>query len=111
MWVSYRLSMDILNKEKKDAPTPPEGKNFWATIGLIAVADISMSLDNILAIAGIARNNPFIMVIGLILSIACLAVASKVVSGLLEKFTWLNWAGVGLIGIIAVELIFGFKAV
>lgn len=111
-WVAYKLGRSIYKQTEPGAPPPiPQGKALLATIGIIAVADISMSLDNVLAVAGIARHNPFVMVLGLIFSIACLAYASKLVSGLLEKFKWLNWAGVGLIIVVALELVFGIKAI
>ncbi len=96
-------------KDKKSKTK--QGKTFWTTIGIIALADVSMSLDNILAVAGLARNNPFIMTIGLICSIAFVALGAKIVSTVLEKHKWLNWVGIALIGIVAFELVFGIKAV
>lgn len=110
-WVAYKLGNDLFEKTEKKEPKLPEGKTFWATIGLIAVADISMSLDNVLAIAGIARNNPLTMVIGLVLSIALVAFAARFLADLLEKFKWLNWVGVGLIIAVAIDLVLGFQAV
>jgi YjbE family integral membrane protein len=109
-WVAYRLGNTIFHKDTKDQEPPKAGKDFLSTIGLIAIADVSMSLDNVLAVAGIARNNPIIMVIGLVLSIAFVGVASKIMADLLEKFKWLNWVGVGLIVMVATELIVGIKA-
>lgn len=109
-WVAYKLAKDILIDEA-DGDEPKQGKSLWSTVGLITVADISMSLDNVLAVAGIARNNPFIMVIGLIISIACLGYAAKLVTGLLDRFPWLRWLGVGLIVLIAVELVLGIQAI
>jgi YjbE family integral membrane protein len=110
LWVAFKLGKDILLKEK-EAKEVPQGKDLLSAIGLIVVADVSMSLDNILAIAGIARNNPFIMVLGLIISIACVAYGAKIVSGLLERFRWLNWVGVGLIAMVAIELVFGMQTI
>jgi predicted tellurium resistance membrane protein TerC len=86
-------------------------KKLLPAIGMIIIADVSMSLDNVLAVAGIARHNPFIMTLGLIVSIACVAYASKIVSELLDKFKWLNWVGVGLITMVALELVLGIQAV
>lgn len=111
LWVAYRLGKDILAKEKseaKDAPKP-KSESLWAIVWVIAVADISMSLDNVLAVAAVARNNPFILVVGLVASIACVALCAKFASGLLEKFKWLNWVGVGLIVVIAAELVAGIQ--
>lgn len=108
-WVAFRLGKGILTKESK--PEAKQGTELWSTITLIAVADVSMSLDNVLAVAGVARNNPVILVIGLIVSIACLGYGAKILSGLLERFQWLNWAGVVLIVVIAVDLLCGFQAI
>lgn len=112
-WVAFKLGKTILFKESDEEKPGKvrQGKDLWSTIALIAVADISMSLDNVLAVAGIARNNPFVMVLGLIVSIACVAYGAKIMAGLLERFKWLNWVGVGLISAIALELVFGVQAV
>jgi predicted tellurium resistance membrane protein TerC len=110
--VAFKLGKDIVAKgDDKEPGSVRQGKDFLSAIGLIAIADISMSLDNVLAVAGIARNNPVILVFGLIVSIACLGFGAKIVSGLLERWKWLNWAGVGLITAIAVELVFGVHAI
>jgi YjbE family integral membrane protein len=112
LWVAFKLGKDIVAKgDDKEPGSVRQGKDFLSAIGLIAIADISMSLDNVLAVAGIARNNPVILVFGLIVSIACLGFGAKIVSGLLERWKWLNWAGVGLITAIAVELVFGVHAI
>lgn len=113
IFVDGKLIQGILNdrmdcaEEKKP---PKGGKTFWSTLGIIALADISMSLDNILAVAATARNNPVIMTLGLICSIAFVALGAKIVSSLLEKWKWLNWAGVVLIAMVSLELILGVKA-
>lgn len=107
LWVAYRLG----KFSKKETKTVRQGNDLLGAVGLIVLADVSMSLDNVLAVAGIARNNPLIMVLGLVVSIACVAIGAKIVSGLLERFKWLNWVGVGLIVMIALELIFGVQSV
>lgn len=111
LWVAYKLGRSILIDAGDGDDAPKQGKDLWSTITLIAIADISMSLDNVLAVAGVARNNPFILVLGLIVSIGCLGYGAKVMAGLLERFSWLNWAGVVLITVVAVELIFGIQTI
>lgn len=87
------------------AKEPKQGKTFWNTIGIIALSDISMSLDNILAVAGVARNHPVIMSLGLICSIAFVGFGAKLASSLLEKWKFLNWVAFVLILFVALELI------
>lgn len=106
-WVAYKLGKDIYTKGNKETKVR-QSTNLLSTIGVIAVADISMSLDNVLAVASIARNNPIILVLGLIISIACLGFGAKLLAGLMERWTWATWAGVALIGMIAFELVLGF---
>lgn len=113
LWVIYKLVKDILAEKKEEEGSAPEKprKSLLSTIGIIAAADISMSLDNVLAVAALARNNPFILVIGLVTSIALLGFGAKLVSKLLEKWPWLSWVGAALIFVIALELIFGVRTV
>jgi len=72
----------------------------------IVVADISMSLDNVLAIAGAAREHPFILVFGLLLSITLMGVAADWISGLLQKHRWIAYAGLAIILYVAGEMIY-----
>lgn len=111
LWVAFRLGRDVLKHKDREPGAVHQGKDFLTAIGLIAVADISMSLDNVLAVAGIARNNPVMLVFGLVVSIACVGFGAKIVSGLLERWKWLNWAGVALIAVVALELVFGVHGV
>lgn len=111
-WVAYKLGKAILFKDSLEESVPTsKGNTLLSIIWVIAIADISMSLDNVLAVAGVARHNPFILVLGLITSIACVGLGAKLVSGLLERWHWLNWVGVSLIIIIATELVIGIQSV
>jgi YjbE family integral membrane protein len=111
--VAYKLAEEILDGDdhKGAERSKKQGKTLLSIIWLIAIADISMSLDNVLAVAGVARNNPLILVMGLIASIACVGLGAKLVSRWMEKWHWLNWVGVSLIVIVAFELVFGIQAV
>lgn len=112
LWVAYKLLMEILKGDEDEEKGPPKrkGDDLLSTMLIIAVADVSMSLDNILAVSALARNNPAILVFGLVVSITCMAFAAKLASKLLASYKWLNWVGFGLIIIIAFELIFGIKS-
>lgn len=87
-------------EEHKEAPTA-----FWPAMIAIAAADVSMSLDNVLAVAGAAREHPVIMVIGLVLSVILMGVGANLVAKLIDRFKWIAWAGLVLILAVAVRMI------
>ena len=76
----------------------------------IVLADLSMSLDNVLAVAGVARDHPFVLVVGLVLSIALMGVASTYVARLLDRAFWLSWVGLGIITLVALRMIWDGSA-
>jgi len=71
----------------------------------VAVADISMSLDNVLAVAGAARDHPYIMIFGLVLSIALMAVAAQLIARLIDRYRWIAYVGLIIVLIVAVRMI------
>src|SRR5262249_8461652 len=88
-------------------PAPARGvKTLPAALLQIVVADVSMSLDNVLAVAGTARHQPFILVIGLVLSVALMGVAATVIAGLLRRFPWISYLGIILIAWVAATMIY-----
>lgn len=80
-------------------------KTFGQAALQILIADVSMSLDNVLAVAGAAREHPYVMVFGLILSVALMGVAANYIAGLLQKHRWIAYAGLAIILYVAVEMI------
>jgi YjbE family integral membrane protein len=83
----------------------PQGKTLKAAVWQIIIADISMSLDNVLAVAGAAREHPWIMAGGLILSIALMGVAATFIARLLDRYRWLAWVGLIVIVYVALSMI------
>jgi YjbE family integral membrane protein len=81
-------------------------KTFGHAVLLIVVADISMSLDNVLAIASAAREHPFVLAFGLLLSIALMGVAADLISRLLQKHRWIAYLGLAIILYVAFEMIY-----
>ncbi len=71
----------------------------------VALADLSMSLDNVLAVAGAALEHPWVLVIGLGVSVLLMGVAARLVAGLLERHRWLAWAGLAVVLFVALRLI------
>jgi YjbE family integral membrane protein len=121
MWVSWRLYRDI-NPSPDDAdalhtisgrevaersPRPPlDTKHLRRAILRIVVADVSMSLDNVLAVAGAAMDHVWVLVIGLILSIALMGMAAAMIANLLARHAWLSYAGLIIVIYVALRMIY-----
>jgi YjbE family integral membrane protein len=80
-------------------------ESLWHAVGTIAIADAAMSLDNVIAIAAIARDDYWLFILGLVLSIPLIVVGATLITNLLNKFPILVWAGAALLGFIAGEMI------
>jgi len=79
--------------------------SFWAALGQIIVADVSMSLDNVLAVAGAAKGNTWILVVGLAVAVVMMAIAANFIAKLLERYSWITWIGLVVILYVALEMI------
>ena len=86
---------------------PPPAKTFWGAAWAVAIADLSMSLDNVLAVAGASRHHTEIMIFGLIFSVALMGVAANYIARLIERYRWIGWIGLLLILYVAIEMIIG----
>ncbi len=86
---------------------PPPAKTFWGAAWAVAVADLSMSLDNVLAVAGASRHHTEIMIFGLVLSVALMGVAANFIARLIERYRWIGWVGLLLVLYVAIEMIIG----
>lgn len=113
LWVAWKLWRDMSHAQGDPAlgwaqagahVTATAG--FWTAIVQIGVADISMSLDNVLAVAGAARHNLWIMGFGLILSIILMGIAASYVARLLNRYAWLNHVGLAIITVVAMTMIY-----
>ena len=80
-------------------------KTFRQAATQILIADVSMSLDNVLAVAGAARDHPYVLVFGLVLSIALMGIAANFIAGLLQKHRWIAYVGLAIILYVAAEMI------
>jgi YjbE family integral membrane protein len=80
-------------------------KSFGQAALQILIADVSMSLDNVLAVAGAAREHPYVLVFGLVLSIALMGIAANYIAGLLQKHRWIAYGGLAIILYVAIEMI------
>jgi YjbE family integral membrane protein len=99
MWSELRASHDVAIHHGA-----ARTKTLWQAVAQITVADVSMSLDNVLAVAGAAREHMYVMAAGLLISIACMAVAANLIAGLLKRWPFLSYAGLALIVYIAARM-------
>jgi len=111
-WVAWKMFTELRHQAAEDAGEANDApKSMKQAIIQIVIADVSMSLDNVLAVAGAARQYPYILAFGLILSIALTAIASKAIAKLLDKYRILGYVGVAIICYVAVEMVWdgGFQ--
>ena len=80
-------------------------KTFRQAASQILIADVSMSLDNVLAVAGAARDHPYVLIFGLVLSIALMGVAASLIARILQKYRWIAYVGLAIIFYVAVDMI------
>jgi YjbE family integral membrane protein len=95
-----------LNADGSVAGDARPRKTFAQAAWQIVIADLSMSLDNVLAVAGAAREHPWVLVFGLALSIALMGLAASFIAGLLQRFRWIAYIGLAVILYVAVEMIY-----
>ena len=122
LWVTWRLYRDVRrsNEEAVGASMiagvrshepipelPPQPGGFRRAILQIAVADLSMSLDNVLAVAGAAMNHVWVLAVGLLLSIALMGAAASLIARILHRYPWIGYAGVIIVFYVACRMIFG----
>ena len=88
------------------APEVARPMSFWSAIVQILIADLSMSLDNVLAVAGAAGEHLWVLVVGLLLSIALMAIAANFIARLLARYHWITWIGLAIILFVAVDMIY-----
>lgn len=109
LWVCWKLwrELQIVQQSESDTnpASKPASKSMKHAVGQIILADISMSLDNVLAVAGIARDHTLILVIGLVLSVGLMAFAATMVAHLLERHRWIAYIGLAVILYVAVTMI------
>jgi len=105
LWVSWKLWRELRDGEAEDDSPSGEPKSLRDAVIQIMIADISMSLDNVLAVAGAAREHPVVLVIGLVLSIALMGLAAGFIARLLQRHRWIAYVGLAIIFYVSVEMI------
>ena len=107
LWVCWNLWQDLRSSESRidDQNLQRETKSVRHAIFLIIMADVSMSLDNVLAVAGVARDNTVILIFGLALSVVLMMCAATVIARILQKQRWIAYAGLAIILYVALTMI------
>ncbi len=108
IYVAYKLYKDVIktNEDAKEQKIKTENSNLFKAIMTIIIADFSMSLDNILGVAGAAKQNYVLLVFGLILSIFLMATLANIIAKWIKKYKWIGWLGLLAILVVALELIY-----
>ena len=106
LYIVYRLYVDVIKGSDHKDDIKVDNSNFFKAIWTILLADFTMSLDNVLGVAGAAGDHYGLLVFGLILSIALMAFAATLISNWIKKYKWIAWAGLLAILIVAIELIY-----
>ena len=115
LWVAWRMWRELQHTGESPGSAEIEGdehsgvapaKSFAAAAWSVALADVSMSLDNVLAVAGAARDHPGILMIGLILAVAMMGVAANFIAKYIDRYRWIAWVGLAVILWVAVKMIY-----
>lgn len=113
LWVAWKFYRDLVSSDTADeaaeagAPVPrARPKSFRGAVLRIVLADLSMSLDNVLAVAGTARDHFWVLVAGLTLSVALMGVASEVMARLIGRHRCIAWIGLGIVTFVALRMIY-----
>jgi YjbE family integral membrane protein len=113
LWVAWKLFRELRlahaerGAKRQGRTAPAKQKTMARAVFQIVIADLSMSLDNVLAVAGVARTQgePWVLVLGLVLSVALMGIASQLIARLLARYFWLAWVGLAIIAVVALRMI------
>ena len=106
LYICYKLYVDVVKQSEKKESVQIDNSSFMKAITTVILADITMSLDNVLGVAGAARDHYYLLVFGLALSIILMATAATLISGWIKKYKWIAWIGLLAVLIVAIELIY-----
>ncbi|MDC3138309.1 TerC family protein [Candidatus Pelagibacter sp.] len=106
LYIVYKLYVDVIKGSETEEDVKVDNSSFLKAIWTVLLADFTMSLDNVLGVAGAAGDHYGLLVFGLVLSIVLMATAATLISGWIKKYRWIAWLGLLAILIVAVELIY-----
>ena len=106
LYIVYKLYVDVVKGSSHQDDIKVDNSSFMKAIWTILLADFTMSLDNVLGVAGAAGDHYYLLIFGLVLSIVLMATAATLISNWIKKYKWIAWAGLLAILIVAIELIY-----
>ena len=106
LYIVYKLYVDVIKGSDHENDIKVDNSSFLKAIWTILLADFTMSLDNVLGVAGAAGDHYYLLIFGLVLSIVLMATAATLISNWIKKYKWIAWAGLLAILIVAIELIY-----
>ena len=106
LYIVYKLYIDVIKGSDHESNVKVDNSSFLKAIWTILLADFTMSLDNVLGVAGAAGDHYYLLIFGLVLSIILMATAATLISSWIKKYKWIAWAGLLAILIVAIELIY-----
>ena len=107
LYICYKLYADVIrNNSSNNEDIKVDNSSFLKAITTVILADITMSLDNVLGVAGAARDHYVLLIFGLVLSIVLMATAATLISKWIKKYRWIGWIGLFAILFVAIELIY-----
>src|SRR4051794_38916671 len=114
LWVAWRMYRELRNEENPGSEEVAgdehsgmrPARTFASAAWGVAVADVSMSLDNVLAVAGAARDHPWILVFGLVLSVILMGIAANIIARYIDRYRWIAWLGLVVILWVALKMVF-----
>ena len=106
LYIVYKLYIDVIKGATKEENIKIDNSSFLKAIWTVLLADFTMSLDNVLGVAGAAGHHYHLLIFGLVLSIILMAVAANLISGWIKKYKWIAWVGLLAILFVAIELIY-----
>jgi len=107
LYIAYKLYKDVIkNNISSDNKINADKTNFFKAVFTVIIADVSMSLDNVLGVAGAAKDHYTLLVFGLILSIILMATVANIISKWIKTYKWIGWLGLVAIVVVAVDLIY-----
>jgi len=110
LWVAWKMYRELRDPEPGTAfeghGLPRPAKSFAGAAWSVALADVSMSLDNVLAVAGAAREHPWVLVFGLLLAVGLMGIAANLIATYIERYRWIAWIGLAVILFVAGKMIY-----
>ena len=106
LYIVYKLYVDVIKGSDSEEDIKVDNSSFLKAIWTVLLADFTMSLDNVLGVAGAAGDHYGLLVFGLVLSIVLMATAATLISGWIKKYKWIAWVGLLAVLIVAIELIY-----